>query len=235
MIVLCYSSPLSAKPKRSEKQYEAAWHFCGTPGYGFAGAKQVSRSGAVDGGEPGRDRGGSQVLASQAGATILDRGGSAIDAAIAANAVLGVTEPMMNGVGGDLLAIIWDAKAKKLYGLNSSGMVSERFEHSRAEGERALTGPRRTAFILSLCRARWRAGKRCKRSSASSLCRRLLAPAIYYADQGVPIAERIAVAWDSNGKRLLDVPDFKATFMPGGHAPVAGQIFQNKDSRKRCG
>src|ERR1019366_7644400 len=63
----------------------------------------------------------SQVLASQAGAMILDKGGSAIDAAIAANAVLGMTEPMMNGVGGDLLAIVWDAKAKKLYGLNSSG------------------------------------------------------------------------------------------------------------------
>src|SRR5579884_2566099 len=72
----------------------------------------VSRSGIVA---------TSQVLASQAGAMVLDRGGSAVDAAIAANAVLGLTEPMMNGVGGDLLAIVWDAKAKKLYGINSSG------------------------------------------------------------------------------------------------------------------
>ena len=63
----------------------------------------------------------SHTLASQAGAQILAHGGSAIDAAIAANAVLGVTEPMMNGVGGDLFLIYWDAKTGKLYGLNSSG------------------------------------------------------------------------------------------------------------------
>src|SRR5205085_11413670 len=63
----------------------------------------------------------SQYLASQAGADILRRGGSAIDAAIAANAVLGVTEPMMNGIGGDLFLLYWDAKSGKLYGLNASG------------------------------------------------------------------------------------------------------------------
>src|SRR5262245_61504647 len=63
----------------------------------------------------------SHYLASQAGAQVLARGGSAMDAAIAANAVLGVTEPMMNGIGGDLFLIYWDAKANKLYGLNSSG------------------------------------------------------------------------------------------------------------------
>ena len=63
----------------------------------------------------------SHVLASQAGAQVLARGGSAIDAAIAANAVLGVTEPMMNGIGGDLFLLHWDAKSGKLYGLNASG------------------------------------------------------------------------------------------------------------------
>src|SRR5882724_8657682 len=63
----------------------------------------------------------SHTLASQAGAQILARGGSAIDAAIAANAVLGVTEPMMNGIGGDLFLLYWDAKTGKLYGLNASG------------------------------------------------------------------------------------------------------------------
>jgi gamma-glutamyltranspeptidase/glutathione hydrolase len=63
----------------------------------------------------------SHVLASEAGAQVLEHGGSAIDAAIAANAVLGVTEPMMNGVGGDLFLLYWDAKTRKLYGLNASG------------------------------------------------------------------------------------------------------------------
>src|SRR3954465_7952238 len=67
----------------------------------------------------------SHYLASQAGAQILAHGGSAIDAAIAANAVLGVTEPMMNGIGGDLFAIYWDAKSGKLYGLNSSGWAPQ--------------------------------------------------------------------------------------------------------------
>src|SRR5215813_12114326 len=67
----------------------------------------------------------SHVLASQAGAQILSRGGSAIDAAIAANAVLGVTEPMMNGIGGDLFLLYWDAKSGKLYGLNASGWAPQ--------------------------------------------------------------------------------------------------------------
>src|SRR5215831_252438 len=67
----------------------------------------------------------SHTLASVAGAQILAKGGSAVDAAIAANAVLGVTEPMMNGIGGDLFAIYWDAKTGKLYGLNSSGWAPQ--------------------------------------------------------------------------------------------------------------
>src|SRR5258707_11804935 len=78
----------------------------------------------------------SHYLASQAGAQVLAKGGSAIDAAIAANAVLGVTEPMMNGIGGDLFAIYWDAKTGKLYGLNSSGWAPQGLtvEHLKSKG-----------------------------------------------------------------------------------------------------
>ena len=82
----------------------------------------------------------SEVQASQAGARVLERGGSAIDAAIAANAVLGVTEPMMNGMGGDLFAIYWDAKTGKLYGLNASGWAPKALtiEHLKAKGVTAM-------------------------------------------------------------------------------------------------
>src|SRR5271169_4896740 len=82
----------------------------------------------------------SHVQASVAGSQILARGGSAVDAAIAANAVLGVTEPMMNGMGGDLFAIYWDAKTGKLYGLNASGWVPRglTIEHLRARDATAM-------------------------------------------------------------------------------------------------
>src|SRR5450631_4291439 len=82
----------------------------------------------------------SHVQASQAGARILEQGGSAIDAGIAANAVLGVAEPMMNGIGGDLFAIYWDTKTGQLYGLNSSGWAPKKLtvEHLKAKGVTAM-------------------------------------------------------------------------------------------------
>ncbi len=85
----------------------------------------------------------SHVQASAAGAQILAKGGSAVDAAIAANAVLGVTEPMMNGIGGDLFAIYWDAKTGKLYGLNSSGWAPQRLTIEQLKSKGATTMPER--------------------------------------------------------------------------------------------
>src|SRR5579884_3060524 len=84
----------------------------------------------------------SQTLASQAGAYILSKGGSAMDAAITANAVLGVTEPMMNGIGGDLFLIYWDAKAKKVYGLNASGWAPRKLSIEFLAGQGIHTMPR---------------------------------------------------------------------------------------------
>src|SRR5256714_9632721 len=85
----------------------------------------------------------SHVQASVAGAQILAKGGSAVDAAIAANAVLGVTEPMMNGIGGDLFAIYWDAKSGKLYGLNSSGWAPQGLTLAHVKSKNATSMPYR--------------------------------------------------------------------------------------------
>jgi gamma-glutamyltranspeptidase/glutathione hydrolase len=171
----------------------------------------------------------SQVLASQAGASILERGGSAVDAAIAANAVLGMTEPMMNGVGGDLLAIVWDAKSKKLYGLNSTGWSPKGLSIPvlKTKGIKDRP-PNHSIHFVTVPGAV--AGWDALRQKFGKLpLGELLSPAIYYADQGVPIAERSSTVWETDGLRLLDLPEFKRVFMPGGHAPKPGQLFQNKD------
>src|ERR1019366_2187982 len=152
----------------------------------------VSRSGIVA---------TSQVLASQAGAAILDKGGSAVDAAIAANAVLGLTEPMMNGVGGDLLAIVYDAKAKKIYGLNSSGWSPKGMSldvlHQKGVQSRP---PAHSIHLVTVPGAV--AGWDALRQKFGKLpLSELLQPAIYYADEGVPIAERSASVWKTDGAR----------------------------------
>lgn len=174
----------------------------------------------------------SQVLASQAGAAILDKGGSAVDAAIAANAVLGTTEPMMNGVGGDLLAIIWNAKEKKLYGLNSAGWSPKGLSTEVLKGKGIAGKP--TAHSIHLVTVPGAvAGWEALRQKFGKLpMSELLAPAIEFADKGVPIQEKSSATWENDGIRLLDVPNFAATFMPGGHAPAPGQVFRNRDYAK---
>lgn len=172
----------------------------------------------------------SQTLASAAGAEILRQGGSAVDAAIAANAVLGVTEPMMNGIGGDLFAIVYEAKTKKLYGLNSSGWAPQSLsiEFLKSKG---ITGkiPRNIQSVtVPGAVAGWDAlhGRFGKLPLA-----RTLEPAIFYARAGVPIAELVAGAWESS-KTLKDKPGFAETFLPGGHAPHTGEVFRDPDLAK---
>ena len=130
----------------------------------------------------------SQVSASQAGARVLEQGGSAIDAAIAANAVLNVTEPTSNGMGGDLFAIYWEAKTGKLYGLNASGWAPKALtiEHLRAKGVTempqygidSVTVPGAVDGWAKL-HERW----------GRLPWRDLFQPAIFYADHGFPVAE----------------------------------------------
>src|ERR1035438_8503489 len=143
----------------------------------------------------------SQVSASQAGALILERGGSAIDAAIAANAVLNVTEPTSNGMGGDLFAIYWEAKTGKIYGLNASGWAPKALtiEHLSEKGITAMPQFGIDSVTVSGVVDGWaklhdRWGKLPWRD--------LFQPAIFYADHGFPVAEIIQAWWrgDHDGR-----------------------------------
>jgi gamma-glutamyltranspeptidase/glutathione hydrolase len=168
----------------------------------------------------------SQTLASQAGARVLEDGGNAIDAAIAANATLGVVEPAMNGIGGDLFAIIYDAKTKKLYGLNASGwtpaaltaelLAQKGIKDMNRAGVQRVTVPGAVAGWQML-----------HDKFATMPLERLLAPAIYYAESGYPVTEIISEEWAAAAKTRASLPGFKDTYMPGGRAPATGEIFKN--------
>jgi gamma-glutamyltranspeptidase/glutathione hydrolase len=174
----------------------------------------------------------SQTLASQAGAAILDRGGSAVDAAIAANAVLGVTEPQMNGVGGDLFAIVYDAQAKKLYGLNASGWAPKGLSIPalRAKGIDGRPPAHSIHFVtVPGAVAGWDA---LHRKFGKLPLSDLMAPAAYYAETGVPVAERIAALWNGAGSGMAGLPGFKEVFLPWGKPVRAGDIFRNPELAK---
>ncbi|MFZ1203269.1 MAG: gamma-glutamyltransferase [Candidatus Acidiferrales bacterium] len=167
-------------------------------------------------------------LAAQAGATILARGGNAIDAAVATNAVMGVVEPMMNGMGGDLFAIVYDAKTQKLYGLNASGwapagltiefLKSKGITEMPQDGIQSVTVP---GAVDGWSKLLARFGTR-KLSD-------VLAPAIYYAREGFPVAEWDAAYWANAVDLLKRDPNAAATYLPGGLAPKVGDIFRNPD------
>jgi gamma-glutamyltranspeptidase/glutathione hydrolase len=170
----------------------------------------------------------SQTLASQAGAAILDQGGSAVDAAIAANAVLGVTEPVTNGIGGDLLAIVYEAKTKRLYGLNATGWAPAGLSLATLK-EKGVRGKPPAHSIHSVtvpgAVAGWEA---LHRKFGKLRLADVLSPAIYYAGEGFPVQERMARLWDQFGTRLAQIPGFSEVFLPGGKAPKAGEVFQNR-------
>src|SRR6478672_4540518 len=136
----------------------------------------------------------SQTLASQAGAQVLARGGSAIDAAIAANAVLGVVEPMSDGIGGDLFAIYWDAKTGKLSGINASGWAPKALsiEYLRKKGVSSMPQSGIQSVTVPGCVDGW---DKLHRKFGRVPWRDLFQPAIYYARNGFPVTEMIAGAW----------------------------------------
>jgi len=171
------------------------------------------------------------VQASVAGAQILARGGSAIDAAIAANATLGVTEPMMNGIGGDLFAIYWDAKTGKLYGLNSSGWAPRALtpDHLRAKDVTSMPSSGIDTVTVPGAVAGWNAlHKRFGKLPWKDLFR----SPIFYADKGYPVPELIHGYWEGEDSPLSKDPESARVYLPNGKPPAVGQIFQNPDLAK---
>lgn len=168
-----------------------------------------------------------QFLASDAGAKVLEAGGNAVDAAIAANAVMGVTEPYVNGMGGDLFAIYYQAKTGKLYGLNSSGWAPKALsiEYLKAHditGKMDRTGVH--TITIPGCVAGWDALR--KRFGTMPLSE-LLQPAIFHAQNGFPLAEKNARYWV--GKAFLNKPGYRKTYLPDGFRPQVGNVFKNVD------
>jgi len=168
----------------------------------------------------------SHPLATQVALDILKKGGNAIDAAIAANSCLGLMEPTGSGIGGDLFAIVWDAKSQKLYGLNASGRspYALKREYFLENGYKSI--PARGPWPVSVpgCVDGW---FELHKKFGSIDMGEILSPAINYARNGFPMADIIAYQWKSNANVLKDFPGFKETFMPGGRAPEKGEIFKN--------
>ena len=170
----------------------------------------------------------SHPLATQIALDILKQGGNAVDAAIAANAALGLMEPNSCGIGGDLFAILWVDKEQKLYGLNASGrspyaLTLEEFKRRNVK-EIPQVGPLPVSVpgaVDGWFELHEKFGK--------LPMERILEPAIHYAREGFPVTQVISSAWAGGGGPREDQPNFASTFLPHGKAPSEGEIFRNPD------
>src|SRR5467141_945840 len=175
----------------------------------------------------------SHPLAARAGVEMLERGSNAVDAAIAANATIGLMEPAMDGIGGDLFVIYYEAKTGKLYGLNSGGRAPTGLnpEFLRSKGVTRMPGSGIYSVTVPGAVAGWDA---LRSRFGTKPFSELLAPAIYYADNGFPVSEVIARGWGTTGSinKLSQHPNTSKTFLIGGRAPKAGEIFRNPDLAK---
>jgi gamma-glutamyltranspeptidase / glutathione hydrolase len=166
-----------------------------------------------------------QTLASSAGSAIMEKGGNVIDAIIAANAAVGVIEPGRNGMGGDLFAIYWDNKAKKLYALNSSGWTAkgETIDALKAKGITELDVNSIYSVTVPGAVAGWQALH--DRFGKLSLAEDLK-PAVALAENGFPLTEGAAGAWGA-AKPFMDRPAFTSVYLPKGTFPKVGETFKN--------
>ena len=168
----------------------------------------------------------SQTLASQAGAQVLARGGSAIDAAIAANAALAVVEPMSCGMGGDLFVLYREAKTGKLTGINASGWSPRGLtpEFLRAKGIAAMPQDGIHSVTVPGCVNGW---EKLHRRFGKVPWADLFQPAIYYAEHGFPVTEIISATWRGSYAKLDGDEQARRLFLPGGSAPAVGERFAN--------
>ena len=167
----------------------------------------------------------SHPLATQTAIQVLKDGGNAIDAAIAANAVLGLVEPTGCGIGGDLFAIVWDAKSQKLYGLNSSGpapddmnidfIKEQGLEKIPAYGPLPVTVPGAVAGWTAL-----------HKKFGNKKFNSLFNSAINYAENGFPVSELVAYYLEGSANRFKDYPNFSDIWMKNGKTPKKGEVFK---------
>ena len=167
-------------------------------------------------------------LAAQAGAQILSRGGNAIDAAVATNAVMGVVEPMMNGMGGDLFAIVYDAKTGKLYGLNASGWSPKALTPEFLKSKGITTMPQHGIDSVTVPGVVDGWSKLLGRFGKLGLAEDL-GPAIRYAHEGFPVPEWASAYWANAAHFLKQNPETARVYLVEGHSPRVGEIFRNED------
>ena len=170
----------------------------------------------------------SHPLASQVGIDILKKGGNAIDAAIAANAAIGLMEPTGNGIGGDLFAIVWIEKEKKLYGLNASGRSPKKLtiEYFKENNFQSIPPYGPLPVSVPGCVDGWfelhdKFGK--------IKMNEILEPAIKYAENGFPVTELVAYYMKNASRNFKDYPNFKETYYINDSTPYKGEIFKNPD------
>jgi gamma-glutamyltranspeptidase/glutathione hydrolase len=168
----------------------------------------------------------SQPLAAAAGVKILDLGGNAMDAAIATNAMVGVMEPTSNGIGGDMFALIYDAKSKRVYALNASGWAPSGLTPQLLADQDLGSMPQRGIYSVTVpgVVAGWGA---LREKFGTLPMSTLLAPAIRAAEEGFPVMEITAGHWQASQSSLRSDPEAAKTFLIDGHAPRAGELFRN--------
>ena len=168
----------------------------------------------------------SHPLAAQVGIDILKAGGNAIDAAVAVNAVLGLVEPYMNGVGGDLFAIVWDAETERLYGLNATGRTP--YELNRQifarQGLDRVPGTGPLTWTVPGAVDGW---DQLLTRFGTMRFAEVLAPAIAYGRDGFPVSEIIQGQWAASERSLAEWPTTAATCLPNGRPPAVGEVFRN--------